>query len=98
MKTPCTACEGSGKMTIHLTHLFSDEPIEITEIDCVVCDGSGLIGERERRMLEFERTMWCECPDRNELDWVYHRDNERGATLRKHHYTCPRCKKVTQIG
>ncbi len=41
---------------------------------------------------------WCECERTGSLDWHFHPDGERGALIGKHHYTCNKCHRITQIG
>lgn len=96
----CTVCKGSG--TQHLT-VRGDTPSGKTEhrdIPCVWCDGTGEISEQVRKNIEIERNMWCNChsgvagglfyPDCGHPDCPY--------GIKKHHYHCPDCGKVTQIG
>jgi Fe2+ or Zn2+ uptake regulation protein len=44
--------------------------------------------------------MWCECPEmekENAFGTTFYKDGEH-PELRKHHYRCNKCGKVTQIG
>ena len=41
---------------------------------------------------------WCECDKSITLQWYYKEDNSCQCGITKHHYHCPLCGGVTQIG
>ena len=92
----CTSCEG-GKMTITMFEGWPGEDQEGTksEIDCVVCDGTGEIDEETAAMVEYEKNMWCECDGDNGVNFY---DDGEHPEISKHHYRCKRCDGVVQIG
>ena len=93
----CTECE-DGKMTIEMFEGFPRKGEEgtKTEIDCVICDGTGEIDEETAEMVEFEKNMWCECGNPSE-DVDFYDDGEH-PEISKHHYRCRDCGAVVQIG
>lgn len=44
------------------------------------------------------RDEWCDCDDANPRDVIYRDDGECDCGIEKHHYHCPHCGGVTQIG
>jgi len=66
--------------------------------------GSGwktVIGKSYKSWYNELKALWCECPpleDGFHPEWEYHDDDEDGAIMSKHHYTCTKCKGLTQIG
>lgn len=92
----CPCCE-NGKMKITM-YTFNwgkpedKEPDEVSYITCVTCMGSGEVSGQDLLDIEEEKNMWCKC---NPSPGSKYHPDRRGV---KHHYTCTRCKKVTQIG
>ena len=75
---------------------LDDKEGTTTELDCVVCDGTGEIDEETAEMAEFEKNMWCECGNPSEGVDFY--DDGEHPEISKHHYRCQDCGGVVQIG
>jgi hypothetical protein len=93
----CPTCKGSGKQTITVTYIGSDEASSTSEINCVDCEGVGKVDQETIEAIEYEKNMWCKCGNPSG-DATYHPDGERGAIVHKHHWTCNDCNKVYQLG
>lgn len=71
---------------------------------------AGLAAERGQTVEEFRASLraeadkhWCSCPSGKDPmvnPWVFHDDGRRTNQHcpRKHHYHCPKCKRLTQVG
>jgi hypothetical protein len=94
----CPLCEGSGKMKIKFEEYGKPETKREIEIGCGTCAGTGKVSTAILKAIEKEKKMWCKCEDREPGNVTYHKDNEKGALIRKHHYTCNTCNKIVQIG
>jgi len=95
----CTVCKGTGKMSLTVTHGWpgdKDAVEEVSEIDCVWCDGTGEIDKQTAKEIEYEQTMWCECGKGSENP-VFWDDGEHDE-IGKHHWRCKYCDGVVQIG
>ena len=86
-------------MNMTICHPFEkDVEDEIFVSNCVVCDGTGEIDQETADMVEFERNMWCECEKQKKKHYtVFYEDGEH-PEIYKHHYRCPFCDGVVQIG
>jgi len=97
----CALCKGTGKQTLTVSSIgsnpiFSKTPTK-TEIDCIICNGSGEMTAKDAALIEFENNMWCECKIQNPQDVRYYKDGQH-PEISKHHWRCTVCKKVRQIG
>lgn len=85
--------------------------VEVIKVDASIMEGIdrsaaqclGISVEEYRTRLKEEgEKHWCKCPKevRERFDTIYH-DNGRITNqhcVKKHHYHCGKCKKLTQIG
>ena len=96
----CPVCKGTGKMQIKMITLGSKAPAEVSNINCIHCDGRGKVSKEEAReiqdLIDYDKKMWCKCGNPSKRS-NYHPDG-KGKWVTKHHYTCADCGKVTQIG
>jgi len=90
----CPQCKGDGKITLTVKHLFSDEPDEISKIDCPTCDGNGTVDDETLQLFYYEKSLWCTCGNKN---GSYYVPDGKGV-IDKHHWLCNDCNKITQIG
>jgi hypothetical protein len=79
---------------------FSKEDMD--KIDSKLATDNGMTLEEYRKALkEDQEKHWCKgkC-ETNGRSEVFHDDGRRTNQHcpRKHHYHCPKCKKLTQIG
>lgn len=63
----------------------------------------GITVEEYKARLKAEgEKHWCKCPKevRERFDTIYHTDGRvtNQHCVKKHHYHCSKCKKLTQIG
>ena len=90
----CSTCAGTGKITIQVSEY--PNPPKPCVLDCIDCDGAGLItpekGVALRRLRERMKTFWCKCSSPSHT--TFHDDTPDA----KHHWTCDDCGKVTQVG
>lgn len=101
--TKCTACDGTGKITVISSDVVFDENLEkwvkVTEtpttINCVSCHGKGFLTSTEKLKAEAFKSMWCKCKE--DYGTTFYDDNEH-PDLKKHHYRCNKCNKIKQIG
>lgn len=91
----CPQCE-NGKMNLTVEVWGQPEKTEHTQITCIHCKGTGEVSEEENEAIEFEKNMWCECGNKNDVA-DYYEDGEH-PELHKHHYRCRNCQGVVQIG
>lgn len=91
----CTVCNGTGKQTIQARTFGMKKPEPPVEIDCVFCRGKGVLTPVQKAVLNYHNNMWCKC--KKDHGTVYYPDNTH-PVVRKHHYRCKKCGKVTQIG
>ena len=40
---------------------------------------------------------WCDCEDQNGFDTTFY-DDDTHEEVKKHHWRCNKCNKITQIG
>ena len=99
----CPTCKGKGKQTANFCEgSFNDEGKYVVTSEtpfshtCYDCKGTGQVDTRTLNAIKKEKEMWCKCESKGGSQYVP--DNTRGAAVRKHHYTCRDCGKVTQIG
>lgn len=58
--------------------------------------------DKPSSLIKFEKILndhqeeWCECTDDNG-DWIFI-DDDVHPTITKHHWRCPNCLKILQIG
>ena len=90
----CPKCT-DGKITVTFCE-DGKEPVK-SDIKCVHCNGSSIISELKLFELEEEENMWCKCENKSG-QVTYHEDDEDGAAVLKHHWTCNDCGKIKQIG
>jgi len=94
----CLVCKGSGKITIGMNTLTDKGwvPESDSEINCVHCDGKGIMTQEQKEIHDYEKNMWCTCGNKSE-DYKFYDDGEH-EEISKHHYRCADCEKVLQIG
>lgn len=95
--TTCPTCQGTKKQTLRVTEiaarsLTKKEPVEI---NCVICRGTGEVTQETVQALEDAKEMWCECKGNQGAHYI---PDGRSKQVRKHHWRCNKCGKVTQIG
>jgi RecJ-like exonuclease len=100
----CTHCQGKGKMLFKITAMDPNDhskvaSVKTSEINCVYCRGTGHMTEQQIASEKYQREMWCTCGQYEESpsDWIYFKDGQHHI-LQKHHYRCPGCEKVKQVG
>ena len=71
-----------------------------TTITCIECDGKKVLPKGYRAAQEkAEKEFWCQCPaDSVPIESIIFHDNGECAMCEKHHYHCPDCGKITQVG
>jgi hypothetical protein len=94
----CPQCKGEGKVNVTFEEYGKPETKKQIKLDCVACAGTGQVTTAILKQIEKEKKMWCKCEDRDPHAVTYHKDNEKGALVRKHHWTCNECNKIVQIG
>lgn len=85
----CPQCKGKGKVTC-TSHEWGK--VETFDLTCPTCNGAKVITSRQLKEYHAFQNMWCRCKESPGSD--YHDD----APGSKHHWTCQKCGKVTQIG
>lgn len=90
----CPKCK-KGKMSITVEMYGVPNSVEISEIDCVYCNGTGEISEEKNIQLIKEEEMWCKCDESTGPKFY---DNGEHPDLYKHHYRCTTCGGIVQIG
>lgn len=85
----CPHCKGTGKIA-YTSHEFGK--VTQGELTCVTCNGEKLVTIQKFNEYHAFQNMWCRCKESPGSN--YHPD-EPGS---KHHWTCQKCGKVTQIG
>lgn len=67
-------------------------------ITCAWCGGTGYLTPKQKAEKEHYQNMWCECPEsEDDYDWRFCPDKSC-PSMRKHHYHCQKCGKITQVG
>lgn len=94
----CPQCNGSGKTKVGVVS-FDGNKATSFEMNCLTCDGNKTVTNVQLKQFNFEKNMWCKCSDVSKFsqNTYFVNDNQR-KDLRKHHYRCCKCDKVTQIG
>lgn len=95
MSNKCLECKGEGEVEITVTIHGSTEPPQVSKIECVWCDGSGVMDQETKEEWLYEKNMWCECKEKTD---AYYVPNGEHDEIEKHHWRCTKCKKVKQIG
>ncbi len=92
----CPQCT-NGKQLLHVSEYKDRRMVEKPHvaITCVFCNGTGELTPEAFADLQAEKEMWCECPTPG--DSIFYDDGEH-PVIKKHHYRCSICHKVTQIG
>jgi len=44
------------------------------------------------------RSSWCECDTASPGEWIFRDDGACACGINKHHYHCPHCGGVKQVG
>jgi hypothetical protein len=91
----CTICKGTGKQKVSFVVWGSGKPAEISEQNCIGCDGTGNMTAHMKEVIDYERNMWCKCG--KDYGVTFYKDGQH-PEISKHHYRCKKCKKVVQIG
>jgi len=93
----CPVCKGKGRQTVRATEVTvqGERELDPVEIDCIWCHGKGALTPEEYREYLEVTDMWCECEEPGEA--IFHPDGESDF-CRKHHWTCSKCGKITQVG
>lgn len=91
-RVTCTCCKGSGTQRITFEQTVYDSP-------CMWCDGQSVMTEAQAAEHRFMTECWCRCNDAHEGSF-YHEDDDMTLEwcVRKHHWHCRNCHKLTQIG
>lgn len=98
VKRKCPVCNGKGRQTVVATEYVpggKDKELPPVEIDCIWCHGKGRMTPEEYADYRDINDMWCECEVPGE--GIYHADGESDL-CEKHHWTCSKCGKITQVG
>ena len=93
----CPVCSGTGKQITKISYHGQPEKDTEMEMDCIHCDNepmSEFNANSLQKQLDKEKNMWCKCPHDNKRNAVYVPDTKK----MKHHWNCPDCKKIVQIG
>jgi hypothetical protein len=99
----CPDCKGKKTQDITAQELkvvdgkraFVDMPV--VTIPCLMCHGTGSVTQEEIDKAEKENEIWCHCNGDVSAS-IYKADGECMCGVVKHHYHCPDCGKITQIG
>lgn len=96
----CTHCKGSGRMTVKcMTVTAKGKTHGELEIRCFHCDGSGSVTKDQLEAQRQEAALWCKCDPPSDRPPIFKGDGQcRPDCYRKHHYHCPDCGGVVQIG
>lgn len=109
----CTCCKGAKVVQLTTAIWGSDKPSSIDEMSCLWCRGTGVMTTEQAGEHRFAQGCWCECAcdvcgderecdcdDRKRAAPVYHKDGKTPWEwcVRKHHWHCGSCRKLTQIG
>lgn len=95
MKT-CPRCKGTGKIQIGVCEI-GKKP-DFFPANCFTCQGVGTLKDSQLQKYQYEKEMWCKCgKHENPSDWVFYEDDQH-SILKKHHYRCPECDGVKQVG
>lgn len=86
----CPQCRGKGQITC--TVIEAGGKSSSFETACLTCRGEKTVTVEQQRMYRAMQNAWCKCGKDYGSD--YHPDN---AGM-KHHYTCQKCGKITQVG
>lgn len=89
----CPTCRGT-KQQIIIVHENGTK--SQMKIKCTTCDGTGQISQERRDQMERERKMWCSCGYKG-TDLIFY-DDDQHPEIYKHHWRCPECNGVVQIG
>ncbi len=87
-RTPCKACNKTGKQTIQVSEI--GKPEQDVAITCIWCNGKGWQSEHENTMQLSFAAMWCRCGAHH---GVYYFQSVNG-----HGWRCKDCRKVVQLG
>jgi len=62
-------------------------------------DGTRIVElDLDEELLQPIEDYWCECEEPGEMEFWPDEFDDAGERISKHHYTCKRCGKVTQVG
>lgn len=86
---PCPACT-DGSFTVKVIEKGVEKAPLVMK--CPTCKGTRKVTRKQAREYKAYQEMWCRCEDPG--DGIYHPDTRK----MKHHWTCSKCGKVTQIG
>lgn len=92
----CTGCHGTGKMTITGAEITAGgmKTLPPVQIDCVWCNGTGQLTNRQAKEQEDYTGLWCRCEGHVETEYV----PDGQGQINTHHWVCTTCGKIVQIG
>lgn len=85
----CPKCKSTGKLPIEVHE--AGKPSQITELECVYCDGKGKMTDAELKRHNELEAMWCSCGNPSGDAYPYDYGNCHG-------WNCADCHKVIQTG
>lgn len=87
----CTGCkDGVIEVKVNSVH-----DVAVLPIKCFWCDGTGTVKKGQAEKLARYQALWCGCAEPGEQKFY---DDDEHPELKKHHWRCGNCGKVTQIG
>ena len=93
----CPHCKGTGMCTL-TSQEWGNHEKDIIITECYYCKGLTITKEEGMEIQtqkDYEASLWCDCKIKTN-DWTYKPKGSKVCS--KHHYTCKKCKKITQIG
>jgi hypothetical protein len=95
----CPQCNGLGKIKITVAPFFGKKEWDSFDMNCFTCDVNKTATKTQVDQFNFEKNMWCKCSNAGKFSQdTYFVDDNKRKDLKKHHYRCSICDKVTQIG
>lgn len=64
---------------------------------CFECEGTGKVSPETLKRMKREAAIWCSC-DEPDFDGALFFDDGDHPEILKHHWRCPACDGVLQIG
>lgn len=92
---PCVVCKGAKTQTLTVSE-HGKPGQQVLTIACIHCEGKGEVTPRSAQATLNAINSWCTCKE--DHGSTYHPDDDTNPVCRKHHYTCNKCGKITQVG
>jgi hypothetical protein len=85
----CPTCKGNKKVTATVT-TFGSPKVDTFAIKCVSCDGHGTVTPKRAKQIIDMQNAWCTCTEPGDAIHSRHKGQD--------YYTCPKCRKLLQVG